>query len=123
MNVAEISKKREKIMKTSKKKLGILTAIIIIVVAAIGLAYVWPSLERVEVQTHSYLLDKGYTNADISTINVKFSFANLFTAKSEWTSTVVFMDEPDVKYYFTLEDGKIVSAGVSGDSPAKSELQ
>lgn len=109
-------------MKTVKKKTIIISAIIIILVVAIGIVYVWSSSERIEVQTHSYLLDKGYTNEDISTINVSFSFVALLTAKCEWTSAVVFMDELDVKYYFTLEKDKIVSAGISGEAPEKSNL-
>lgn len=106
-----------------KKKAITISAIIIILVAVIGIIYVWSGLERVEVQTHSYLLDKGYTNADIATIHVKFSFVNLVSTKNEWISTVVFMDEPDVKYRFTLENDKIVSAGVSGEAPNKSEFK
>lgn len=110
-------------MKASKKKPVIVAAIIIIIVAAIGLVYLWQGMEMVEVQTHSFLLDKGYTNADIVTIEVEHSFVNLILSRDEWTSTVVFVDEPDVQYHFTWEENAIISTGVSGEISDKSGLK
>lgn len=106
-----------------KKKRVIIVSVVVILVAIAGIIYVWQGSEMVEVQTHSYLLDKGYTNVDIKTIDVDHSFVNLILSRNEWTSTVVFMDEPNVEYHFTRKKKAIVSAGVSGDSPKKNELK
>lgn len=106
-----------------KKKSIIITAVVIIAIAAIDIAYVSLGAELVEVQTHSYLLDNGYTNADISTIDVKHSFVNLILSYDEWTSIVVFMDDPAIQYHFTWEDNAISSTGVSGEISDKNDVK
>lgn len=106
-----------------KKKLMIISVAVVIFLVVAGIVYVWQGSEMVEVQTHSYLLDKGYTNADIATIEVKHSFKNLILSYDEWTSTVVFTDEPKVRYHFAWKDNAIVEAGVSGEIPDKNDLK
>lgn len=106
-----------------KKKLAAIAAAVFLVIAAAGMVYVWQGSEMVEVQTHSYLLDKGYTNADLATIEVEHSFMNLILSNDEWISTVVFMDEPKVQYHFTWKDSAIVSAGVSGEILDEDDLK
>lgn len=106
-----------------KKKQVIIAAVAVVIMGMIGITYVWQGSELVEVQTHSYLLDKGYTNADISTIEIKHSFLNLILSYNEWTSTVVFMDEPTIQYHFTWKDSAIISAGVSGEILDKANLK
>lgn len=106
-----------------KKKSVIIFATIIIIIAIAGGLFVFSGLERVEVQTHSYLLEKGYTNDDIDTINVNFSLLNWNLSYMGWTSKVEFIDEPDVKYEFILDGEKIVANGVTGKMPAQGALK
>lgn len=106
-----------------KKKL-IITAITLVFVLAVAAGiYVFSGFQRIEVQTHRYLLDKGYSNSDISTIKVDFPFVSPNLSYNGWTSTVVFSDEPGVKYHFILVEGKIKSNGFSckGVEPKKLE--
>lgn len=106
-----------------KKKSIITFAAIIIIISIAGGLFVFSGLERVEVQTHSYLLEKGYINDDINTINVNFSLFNWNKSYMGWTSTVAFMDEPDVKYKFILDGEKIVANGVTGKIPEQGALK
>lgn len=106
-----------------KKKTVIITIVVVILIAITGIVYVWQGSEMVQVQTHSFLLDKGYTNSDIKTIEVEHSFVNLILSHDEWTSIVVFMDEPEVKYYFKWKGNAITGAGVSGEISDKSKLK
>lgn len=105
------------------KKPIVIAILAAIIIAVVGITYLWQGSEMVEVQTHSYLLDKGYTNADIATIEVEHSFVNLIMSYDEWTSTIVFVDQPDVQYHFAWKDSAIVSTGVSGEILDKSKLK
>lgn len=106
-----------------KKKLIIIAVILVIVFAAAGGFYVFSGLERVEVQTHSYLMDKGYTNEDIKTINVNFSPFDFSLSYNGWTSTVVFADEPEIEYHFVYKDEKISGNGFTDKGALKGNLK
>lgn len=104
-------------------KKRIILAAIIVLGAICATFYVWQGKEKVEVQTHGYLLDKGYTNEDIATIQVQYSFVNQFSSYDVWTSAVEFMDQPKVTYHFAWREETIVSTGVSGEVAEKGELK
>ena len=60
--------------------------------------------------------------ADIQSIKVKHSFANIILSYDEWLIEVVYEDGPTSVYHYTLRDGVIDESGVS-ETTAKEDLK
>lgn len=69
-----------------------------------------------------YLNNIGYVAEQLTSIEVNHSFMNTMLSYNEWTIKVVYADEPEATYMYTLEDGEIKEAGVTGDVE-KTELK
>jgi len=88
---------------------GILLALVLVCVF-----YVTVGSIRIEELMWDYLERQSCTEADIERLKVRHSFVNLLLSYKEWSIEVVYRDEPGSIYYYTVRDGAIRSAGVTG---------
>lgn len=51
----------------------------------------------------------------ISEIKIKHSYLNRILSYNEWRISVEFVEEPNVLFWFTYRDGKIIFQGVSSE--------
>ena len=98
-----------------KKKMFMIIAIILVVIALSCSVYVFMGAKNAEKLTWEYLEAKGYTAEQIKNIDVNHSFLNIILSYNEWIIKVQYVDEPNAIYSHTIKDGKIVETGVSGD--------
>ena len=97
------------------KKKGITGCCILLVLIILGgFLYVGIGRRNLENKMWDYLKQENYTEADIQSIEVRHSFANILLSYNEWTIEVVYEDEPTSVYKYTIRDGSIVESGVSG---------
>ena len=97
-----------------KKKIITGFCILLVLIILGGFLYVGIGRNNLENQMWDYLKQENYTEADIQSIEVKHSFANILLSYNEWIIEVVYEDEPTSVYKYTLRDGSIVESGVSG---------
>lgn len=76
--------------------------------------YVFAGTKNAEKRMWSYLKDKGYTTEEIQSIDVNHSFINVILSYNEWSIHIRYVDEPDAVYSYTVKNGQIKEAGVSG---------
>lgn len=99
--------------KNWKLKIGIGIAVLLII---IGLA-IYPVLykEALKDYTRDYLIEQGYSSQSIKNIDILHSYSALILGFNEWRISVEFEKEPDVFFWFTYRDGKIIYQGVSSE--------
>ncbi len=97
-------------MKKTYKICSVLLATIVLC----GILYVGIGSNRIENKAWDYLKENNYSVTDIKSLEVKHSFVNILLSYNEWIVDVVFEDEPDSVYKYTLRDGGIVQSGVLG---------
>ena len=95
-----------------KKKAFICCSAVAAVIACV-LLYVFIGTKHIEDKTWDYLAASSYSESDIQDVSVKHSFAGLALSYDEWIIAVVYTDEPESTYTYTLRDGEIVQTGVS----------
>ena len=61
------------------------------------------------------LENRGYTSQDVSEIKINHSYLNKILSYNEWRISVEFEKEPDILFWFTYRDDKIVFQGVSSE--------
>ena len=100
-----------------KKKVLIRTIIIILLVFIVGL-YINVFIQRKFIKTYTYteLENRGYSTQDIREIAIKHSYLNRILSYNEWRISVEFEEEPDILFWFTYRDNKIVFQGVSSEA-------
>ncbi|WP_186327652.1 DUF3139 domain-containing protein [Paenibacillus sp. Y412MC10] len=91
------------------KKITFLIILVLVVVVIGGYSYVSVSKSNLQNNVESHLLQEGYKIEDIKSITPHFGKAPLFSA---W---VVFVDEPDVVYYYTKRNGQVIQLGSPTD--------
>ena len=64
-------------------------------------------------KTYAFLEERGYTERDISDVEIKHSFLNRLLSYNEWRIFVTFEKEPDIIFAFTHRNGEILRQGVS----------
>jgi hypothetical protein len=100
-------------MKDMKKRLTIIVASIL-VIALTCFIYVLGGTKNSEKLMWEYLKAKGYAAEQIENIDVKHSFLNILLSYNEWIIRVQYVDEPEAIYLYTIKDGQIKDAGISG---------
>lgn len=98
-----------------KRKAFFIAASILAVVILACFIYVFAGTKRAERLMREYLADQGYAAAEIQSVDVKHSFLNIALSYNEWSIRVQYVDEPGALYYYTVKDGQIKAAGVSGN--------
>jgi len=97
-----------------KRKVFYVTVGILVVVMLACFIYVLTGTKNTENLMKVYLEDKGYAAGEIQSINVNHSFLNPILSYNEWTIHVRYADEPEAIYVYTIKNGQIKVAGVSG---------
>ena len=91
------------------------TIIFIILILALSLNVV---VQQKFIRTYTYteLEYRGYISQDIHEIEIKHSYLNRLLSYNEWRVSVEFKEVPDVLFWFTYRDNKIVFQGISSDN-------
>ena len=98
-----------------RKKIIILGIIVLIVIVLILYLNVFVQRKFIKTYTYTELEYRGYTAQDISEIKIKHSYLNRLLSYNEWRISVEFEKEPDILFWFTYRDNKIVFQGVSSE--------
>ena len=99
-----------------KKKKVITTIIIILLLFILALCLnVFIMQKFIKTYTYTELEHRGYTAQDISEIKIKHSYLNRILSYNEWRISVEFEKEPDILFWFTYRDNKIIFQGVSSE--------
>lgn len=95
-----------------KRRLIVGGSLIVLIVACC--IYIFAGTKNTEKLMLEYLEDKGYTIEDIQSIEVNHSFLNVILSYNEWIIHVRYADEVDAIYGYTIKNGQIIDAGISG---------
>jgi len=90
-------------------------AAVLILVAVVLCLNVIVQQKFIKTYTYTELEYRGYTAQDISEIKIKHSYLNRILSYNEWRISVEFVEEPNVLFWFTYRDDKIVFQGVSSE--------
>ncbi len=96
-----------------KRKRVFITAVIVIVVALCLNVFIQHKFIR--TYTYTELENRGYTAQDVEEIEIKHSYLNRILGYNEWRISVEFEKVPDILFWFTYRDDKIVFQGVSSE--------
>ena len=96
------------------KRKRILITVVIVIVAALFLN-VFVQQKFITTYTYTELEYRGYTTQDVKEIEIEHSYLNRILGYNEWRISVEFENIPDILFWFTYRDGKIVFQGVSSD--------
>lgn len=69
----------------------------------------------IKTYTYTEIEYRGYTAKDISSIEIDHSYFRRILGYNEWRISVEFEKEPNVFFWFTYKDNKIVFQGVSSE--------
>ena len=94
------------------KKILVIALILIAVVLCLN---VFVQQKFIKTYTYTELEYRGYTAQDISEIKIKHSYLNRILSYNEWRISVEFVEEPNVLFWFTYRDDKIIFQGVSSE--------
>ena len=99
-----------------KKKKLFTIIIIILLLLIVGLCLnVFVQRKFIKTYTYTELENRGYTAQDVSKIKINHSYLNKLLSYNEWRISVEFEKEPDILFWFTYRDNKIVFQGVSSE--------
>lgn len=96
----------------NKKK--IIIAVLLLIIVALCLN-VFVQQKFIKTYTFTELEYRGYTAQDVKEIVIKHSYLNRILSYNEWRISVEFVEEPNVLFWFTYRDGKIIFQGVSSE--------
>ena len=97
-----------------KKKFTIIIIVLVLFIVALWLN-VFVNQKFIKTYTYTELEYRGYTAQDVSEIKIKHSYLNRILSYNEWRISVEFEKEPDILFWFTYIDNKIVFQGVSSE--------
>jgi len=99
------------------KRNKLFMAMILVLIAFLVVLYLNVLVQQKFIQTYTYteLEYRGYTPQDVSEIEIKHSYLNRMLGYNEWRISVEFEEEPDILFWFTYRDNKIVFQGVSSE--------
>ena len=69
----------------------------------------------IKTYTYTELENRGYTARDVSEIKINHSYINKILSYNEWRISVEFEKKPDIFFWFTYRDNKIIFQGVSSE--------
>jgi len=99
-----------------KKKKLFITIIIILLLLIVGLCLnVFIQRKFIKTYTYTELENRGYTAQDVGEIKINHSYLNKILSYNEWRISVEFEKEPDILFWLTYRDNKIVFQGVSSE--------
>lgn len=98
-----------------RKKLFIATIIVLFVFIGMLCLNVFVQQKFIKTYTYTELEYRGYTAQDVREITIKHSYLNRILSYNEWRISVEFEKEPNILFWFTYRDNKIVFQGVSSE--------
>ena len=100
------------------KKLFVAITVIFILLLGINVI-----VQQKFIRTYTYteLEYRGYTSQVIHEIEIKHSYLNRLLSYNEWRISVEFKEVPNIFFWFTYRDNKIVFQGVSADENLSKE--
>ncbi len=98
-----------------RKKVFIATIMVLIVFTVVLCLNVFVQQKFIKTYTYTELEYRGYTAQDVSEIKIKHSYLNRILSYKEWRISVEFEKEPDIFFWFTYRDNKIIFQGVSSE--------
>lgn len=98
-----------------RKKVFRTTIMILIAFTAALCLNVFVRQKFIKTYTYTELEYRGYTAQDVSEIKIKHSYLNRLLSYNEWRISVEFEKEPDILFWFTYRDHKIIFQGVSSE--------
>ncbi len=99
-----------------KRKKVLIATIIALVVFAVALCLnVFVQQKFIKTYTYTELEYRGYTAQDVDEIKINHSYLNRLLSYNEWRISVEFVKVPDVLFWFTYRDDKIIFQGVSSE--------
>ena len=89
--------------------------IIIVLLILIILLYLNVLIQKKFIKTYTYteLENRGYTPQDVSEIKIDHSYINRILSYNEWRISLEFEEKPDILFWFTYRENKIIFQGVS----------
>ena len=101
-------------MKRQKK----IIRIIVLFIAIISVLFLNVFIQQkfIKIYTYTELEYRGYTTQDISEVKIKHSYMNRILSYNEWRISVEFEKKPNILFWFTYRDNKIIFQGVSSES-------
>ena len=99
------------------KKKKIIITIVIILVVFIFLLCMNVLIQQKFIKTYTYteLEYRGYTAQDVREVKIMHSYLNRILSYNEWRISVEFEKEPNILFWFTYKDNKIIFQGVSSE--------
>jgi len=104
------------------KKLMIVVISLLIVIIAFT-SFVLVGKANIKNKMDEYLKNKGYSTNEIAKVKVSHSAINYILGYDVWGISVEYVDEPDVLYFYSYKNKKIVTAGVGGKGAEKENLK
>ena len=99
-----------------KRKIVFTKTIVALIVIIVALCLnVFVQQKFIKTYTYTELEYRGYTAQDISEIKIKHSYLNRILSYNEWSISVEFEKEPNILFWFTYRDNKIIFQGVSSE--------
>ena len=98
-----------------RKKLFIATIMVLLLCVGILCLNVLVQQKFIKTYTYTELEYRGYAAQDVREITIKHSYFNRILGYNEWRISVEFEKEPDIFFWFTYRDNKIVFQGVSSE--------
>ena len=93
-------------------KISIIVLLILIILLCLN---VLVQKKFIKTYTYTELENRGYTAQDVSKIKINYSYLNRILSYNEWRISVEFEKEPNILFWFTYRDNKIVFQGVSSE--------
>ena len=98
------------------KRKALIVIIIALIVFTVALCLnVFVQQKFIKTYTYTELEYRGYTAQDVDEIKINHSYLNRLLSYNEWRISVEFAKVPDVLFWFTYRDDKIIFQGVSSE--------
>ena len=105
-----------------RKRFLIATFISLMVFIVVLILNVFIQQKFIKAYTYTELEYRGYTPKDVREIEINHSYLNKILSYNEWRISVEFDKEPEVLFWFTYRDDKIIFQGVSSEPMLDKEL-
>lgn len=101
-------------MEKSHKIIISISLVLLIIIAGL---YLNVCIKRNSIKnyTEDYIVSQGYPIERIKKIDIMHSYINQILSYNEWRISVEFEKKPDMFFWFTYKEGKIIYQGVSSE--------
>lgn len=98
------------------KKKALISGIVVLLIITVALSLnVFVMQKFIKTYTYTEIENRGYTTKDIAEIKVDHSYLRKILGYNEWRISVEFEKEPEVFFWFTYQNERIVFEGVSSE--------